>query len=145
MKIMNKKDRYIFPSIFTQEDDGISIEFPDLKGCLPCGSDLEESLINAKEAMALHIYSMEKDNEIIPTQTEIKDIKTNENQAIFFIDVWMPTFREAIENKAIKKTLTIPKWLDDLATQEKVNFSQVLQRALKDHLGIKDKDVNHFG
>ena len=56
--------------------------------------------------------------------------------AISFIDVWMPFVRDKIENKSVKKTLTIPKWLNDIAVERKVNFSQVLQNGLKDYLGI---------
>jgi predicted RNase H-like HicB family nuclease len=138
---MNKQDRYVFPAIFTYEDDGISIVFPDLEGCFPCGNDIEEAAHNAKEAMALHLYGMEQDNEEIPNPTSVYKIKTQENQAVMLVEVWMPVFRDAINNKAIKKTLTIPKWLDDLATQQNVNFSQLLQKSLKEYLGIKDKDA----
>jgi hypothetical protein len=63
-----------------------------------------------------------------------------ENQSIVLIDVWMIPFRDEMKNKAIKKTLTIPKWLDDIASQHKVNFSRVLQDALIQYLGVDGKD-----
>lgn len=133
-----KKDRYIYPAIFDYADDGISIEFPDLPGCLPCAHSDEEAISNAKEAMALHLYSMEKDGDEIPEPTPVSKLSFDKNQAVVLVEVWMPTFREAIENKAVKKNLTIPKWLNDLAEQEKVNFSHVLQSALKQHLGVSE-------
>lgn len=136
-----KKDRYIFPAIFEFANDGISIEFPDLPGCLPCAHDDEEAIKNAKEAMALHLYSMEQDNNEIPEPTPITKLQSDKNQAIVLIEVWMPIYRDAIENRAVKKTLTIPKWLNDLAEKEKVNFSQVLQEALKHNLGVKSKKL----
>ena len=134
-----KKDRYIFPAIFDYADDGISIEFPDLPGCLPCAHSDQEAVSNAKEAMALHLYSMEQDGDQIPEPTPVTKLQPQRNQAIVLVDVWMPVYRGAIENKAVKKTLTIPKWLNDLAEQEKVNFSQILQEALKQNLGINNR------
>lgn len=131
-----KKDRYIFPAIFDFADDGISIEFPDLPGCLPCAHDADEAIKNAKEAMALYLYSMEKDGDEIPEPTPVTQLHPEHNQAILLVEVLMPVYRNAIENRAVKKTLTIPKWLNDIAESEKINFSQVLQDALKKNLGI---------
>lgn len=133
-----KKDRYIFPAIFDYAEDGISIEFPDLIGCLPCAHSDEEALKNAQEAMALHLFNMEKDGEEITEATPVTKLHTKSNQAIVLIDVWMPSFRDQMENKAIKKTLTIPKWLNDLVEQNNVNFSHILQNALKNYLGITE-------
>lgn len=135
---MTQKDKYIYPAIFTYADDGISIEFPDLPGCLPCADSTDEAFKNAKEAMALHLYTSEQDNELLPEPTSIDKIKTGSNQIVTLIEVWMPIYREAIENRSIKKTLTIPKWLNDAAEQNHVNFSQVLQDALKKTLGVTD-------
>lgn len=133
------KDHYIYPAIFDFADDGIAIEFPDLPGCLPCAHNVDDAVKNAKEAMALHLYNIEIDNEEIPEPTPVEKLKPYKNQAILLVEVWMPIYRNAVENKAVKKTLTIPKWLNDLAEKEKVNFSSVLQEALKFKLGITNK------
>lgn len=138
-KIKNNKDRYIYPAIFNYADDGISVEFPDLPGCLTCGDTEEEALSMAKEAMALHLYGMEQDGDPIPMPSKVQDIATEQNQAVVLIEVWMPPFRDEMEQKAVKKTLTIPKWLDDLAQEHKVNFSHILQDALKQYLGVTDR------
>lgn len=132
------KDRYIYPAIFDFADDGISVEFPDLPGCLTCGDTIEEAFAMAKEAMALHLWGMEEDGDPIPEATPIDQIKVEPNQVVVLIEVWMPAFRDAMAEKAIKKTLTIPKWLNDLAEREKVNFSHILQNALKTHLGVSE-------
>ncbi|KLU59165.1 hypothetical protein CEB3_c41510 [Peptococcaceae bacterium CEB3] len=131
------KDRYIFPAIFDYADDGISIDFPDLPGCLPCAHSTEEAMKNAREAMALHLYSMEKDGDEIPEPRPVAQLHTERNQAVVLVEAWMPAFRDHMENKAVKKTLTIPKWLNDLAEKNQVNFSNALQNALKDHLGLR--------
>ncbi|MDU4479738.1 type II toxin-antitoxin system HicB family antitoxin [Clostridium sp.] len=139
---MEKKDLYVFPAIFTYEDDGISIEFPDLLGCLSCGDTTEKAVEMAKEALGLHIYGMEEDNDYIPNPTPIEKIELTKNQIPMLIEVYMPMYRVAIENQSVKKTLTIPQWLNKLAEKNQINFSQVLQVALKEQLRIKEKNIH---
>lgn len=132
-----KKDFYTFPAILSFDEDGISVEFPDLPGCLTCGDSTEEAINRAKEALGLHLYGMEEDNDLIPEPTDIKDLFLETGQIPVLIDVVMPMHRKAIENQAVKKTLTIPQWLNKEAIKHDVNFSQILQEALKEHLGFK--------
>ncbi len=134
-----KKDRYAYPAIFNYDADGIAIEFPDLPGCLPCAKTTGDALQNAKEAMALHLWGMENDNDPIPEPSPIDKIKLKPNQIVVLVEVYMPIYRDAIENQSVKKTLTIPQWLNKVAEENHVNFSQILQAALKDHLGIHDR------
>lgn len=134
-----KRDHYVYPAIFDYADDGISIFFPDLAGCLPCAHTTEEAIQNAKEAMALHLYGMEQDGDPIPEPTPIKDLKLEANQIPILIEVYMPTYREAIENNYVRKNVTLPLWLERAATEKGINFSHVLQAALKERLGIEEK------
>ncbi len=134
-----KKDRYIYPAIFDYADDGISICFPDLPGCFSCANSDEEAIKMSKDALSLHLYSMEEDNEEIPDPTPINKIPTGSNQVVVLIEAFMPTMRKAIENHSVKKTLSIPQWLNKLAIEKNINFSQVLQTALKEELGIREK------
>lgn len=131
------KDRYIYPAIFDYSDDGISIEFPDLPGCLSCADTDEEALYMAKDVLGLWMDYMEKDNEDIPEPTSLLDIELEDNQKSVLIEVWMPTVRNAIDNKPIRKTVTIPQWLDIMAREEDLNFSYILQEALKKELNVK--------
>ena len=130
------KDTYIFPAIFDYSEDGISIEFPDLPGCLPCADNVDEAVKNAKEALQLHLYGMEQDNEEIPQPSKINEIKTAENQSIILIEVFMPPFREKMHKRYVKKTLSIPSWLNAEAEHSGINFSAVLQKALINELHI---------
>ncbi|MDB0516956.1 pilus assembly protein HicB [Clostridioides difficile] len=131
-----KKDIYVYPAILSYDNDGISVEFPDLPGCLTCGDTTEEALKMAKEALGLHLYGMEEDNDIIPSATTIDKLNLEKNQIPTLIEIYMPVYRKAIENYSVKKTLTIPQWLNKEAEKHKVNFSQILQEALKNHLNI---------
>lgn len=134
-----KKDRYIYPAIFDYAEDGISVSFPDLPGCFSCANSDEEAVSMAKDALGLHLYSMEEDKDEIPGPTPINKIKLEPNQAVVLVEVFMPTMRQAIENYSVKKTLSIPQWLNKLAIENNINFSQVLQTALKEQLGIHER------
>ncbi|MFD1361172.1 type II toxin-antitoxin system HicB family antitoxin [Lentibacillus salinarum] len=131
-----KKDRYLYPAIFDYNDDGISVTFPDLPGCITFGMNEDETVSMAKEALALHLYGIEEDQETIPAVTSSKEINISDNQTIVLIEVWMPPFRYEMDNQAVKKTLTIPRWLDDAAKEHKINYSHLLQEAIREHLGI---------
>ena len=134
-----KKDYYIYPAIFEYEKDGINISFPDLQGCFSCASTDEEAFYMAKDALGLYIVCTEEDGEELPKPSKLNEIKIKENQRSILIEVNMPVFREAVANSAVKKTLTIPKWINDVAEKNNVNFSQVLQLALKENLGIRKR------
>jgi len=82
---------------------------------------------------------MEEDNDEIPGPTPIKKIKLEPDQVVVLVEVFMPTMRQAIENYSVKKTLSIPQWLNKLAIENNINFSQVLQTALKEQLGIHER------
>ena len=132
------KDYYVYPAIFSYEEDGISIEFPDLPGCLPCADTTEEAMKNAKEALGLHLYGMETDDEVIPNPSKITDLTVEKNSVVVLVEVFMPLVRERINNRYIKKTLTLPYWLNAQAEQQGINFSGVLQEALKERLQVKN-------
>lgn len=135
------KDTYIFPAIFHSAPDGVSIKFPDLPGCLPCADNFERAFTNAKEALQLHIYGMEKDGEPIPEPGPVDQITLAANETLTLIEAWMPPFREKMLNKAVTKTVTVPRWLDILAKREHLNYSRLLQDALKKNLGVTQPSV----
>lgn len=131
------KNVYIYPALFHYADDGITIEFPDLPGCLPCAFTTEEAVKNAKEALALHLYGMEQDGEDIPEPSAPIDISHKNEDILMLVDVFMPPFRDKIANKTIKKTLTIPYWLNAQAEHMGINFSKTLQDALTEKLNMQ--------
>lgn len=131
------KDTYTFPCIikFDQEDKIYYVRFPDIDEAFTDGDSLKEAIYNAQEVLGLVIYEREKMGREIPNATESM-IKTEDNESLSYISVWMPLVRDRIEEKSVKKTLTIPKWLNDLAEENNVNFSQLLQVAIKKHIGL---------
>lgn len=132
------KDYFSYVAIFTYNEDGICIDFPDLPGCCPCADkdNTEMALRNAKEALGLHIWGMEQDNEILPESTPITKLKLTSNQIPILIDVFMPSIRERMNNRSVNRTVTLPAWLNAAALERNINFSQVLQDALKQQLHL---------
>lgn len=125
-----KKDVYVFPAIFSYADDGISISFPDLPGCFSCGWSDEEALRMAREALGTHLWAMEEDEDPIPEPTRMDQIHVEPNERIALIEVYMPLIRTAVDHRAVKKTLTIPSWMDTAAKAQNINFSMLLQNAI---------------
>ena len=134
-------DKYIFPAIFDPDEEGkgYTVTFPDLPGCITEGDTLEEAFSMAREALELHLWGMEDDGEDIPRPTPPNQIAVPEGCFTSLIEALMPPIRNKMALKAVNKTLTIPKWLNDLGEERKVNFSHILQEALKSHLGVRDK------
>lgn len=131
------KDTYEYVAIFNYEEDGINIYFPDIPGCISCADNTTEALKNANEALGLCMSYYEDEKLEIPIPTPIEKIKLKENERPILVSVWMPLVRNEVEEVSVKKTLTIPAWLNKLAEEQKINFSQVLQAALKDILKAK--------
>lgn len=129
--------KYVYPVIFTPEKKGgYSVSFPDLEGCYTCGDNLEDSLEMAEDALALFLYEYEKAGQTIPEPSKRETIIINSNEFINYIVCDTMGYRKRYRNKAVKKTLTIPEWLNEEATALGINFSQVLQDALKEQLHI---------
>lgn len=132
-----KKDNYIFPAIIGKEpnEKEYSVYFPDLE-VATSGISEADALISARELLATVLYGLELDNEKIPTPSNLKNVKTNQNEYTILVDVYMPSVRLAENNKAVNRTVTLPAWLNALAQEKHFNFSQVLQEALKEKLNV---------
>ncbi|MCI8440609.1 MAG: type II toxin-antitoxin system HicB family antitoxin [Oscillospiraceae bacterium] len=131
------KNYYSYPAFFFYDNDGVSVEFPDLPGCLPCAEDEESIFRNAREALGLHLFGMESDGEDIPEPTPVSKLTPEPGAVVAMVDVFMPPVRERVNRQVVKKILTIPSWLNKEAEEAGVNFSQVLQDGLKQSLGVQ--------
>ncbi len=90
----------------------------------------------AREGLGLHLWGMEKDGDPIPESTPIDQLQPDSGEVVGLVEVWMVPVRMELDNKPVKKTLTIPAYLNNLAEKKKINFSRLLQAALKKELGI---------
>lgn len=129
------KSYYSYPAFFYFDDDGISIEFPDLPGCLSCAQSSEEAFQRAREALGVHLYGMEADKDDIPAPSPVASLHPDEGGVVAMVEVFMPAVRERINNRSVNRTVTLPAWLNAAALERNINFSQVLQDALKRQIG----------
>jgi predicted RNase H-like HicB family nuclease len=131
---MKKTERYFYPAIFTYEDGKeISVLFPDLD-VATSGEDETDALLSARELLGCALYGLEEDKEPIPEPSALNSLQVAGNQRAVLIDVYMPSIRQAQTNRSVNRTVTLPAWLNAVAVEHNVNFSQVLQEALKARL-----------
>lgn len=124
------QDYYCYVAVLEHSEDSIGVYFPDILGCISGGDTVNEAIESANEALKLHMYGMEQDNDPIPEPSIITDLKLNENEIPILINVFMKPFREKMDEKFIKKTLSIPNWMNTIAEEKGINFSKTLQEAL---------------
>lgn len=129
--------KYLYPVVFQPEKDGrIAADVPDLFGCQTFGDDPYDAVMMIRDAMGAWLSYAEDEHHDIPPASSIEAIKKDGCTATF-VDVDTDVYRKENDNRAVRKTLTIPSWLNARAERAGVNFSQVLQDALKDRFGIR--------
>ena len=120
--------KMIYPAIFHSEDGAYWVEFPDLPGCQSYGDSIADTIENAREAPEVYAISFIESNKKLPPATDISKIDIKDGTFASLVDIDLSAyFKKA---KAVKKTLTIPEWLNEAAMQKGINFSQTLQDAL---------------
>ena len=127
---------YAYPAIFTPGDEGkYSITFPDIECCYTAGDNLTHGIMMARDALSLMIFNNYEEKGIeVPVPSPINTINHEDGEFVTYIICDTLEYRKRFSTKAVKKTLTIPEWLNEAALEEKVNFSQVLQDALIERL-----------
>jgi predicted RNase H-like HicB family nuclease len=131
--------KYLYPACFYPEENGqYSVIFDDLGGIATYGNDLQDALSMAEDLLCTWILECKKDGEELPPSSDIRNIKPDNDTA--FVNLISADINAYISrnNKSVKKTLTIPYWLNDLAEKSDVNYSQLLQAALKEHLRVAE-------
>ena len=133
----------IYPACFYKEaDDQYTVIFPDLNHLATCGKDLQEAMTMAVDCLAGYLYEAKLSNESLPVPSDLQAIDINAEYTDYveafvnIVSVDVELYAKEHFNKAVKKTLTIPKWLNDAAIAKHLNFSQLLQDALKHELNI---------
>lgn len=129
------KTKYVYPAVFQKEDCGYSVVFPDLD-IATSGETLIEAMDMARDALCLMLYDIEENQGTIPQATDIAKVDCKENEFISLIECDTLEYRKFFNKRAVKKTLSIPAWLNSMAEREEINFSSVLQKALREELNI---------
>ena len=125
-------DRVLYPCKIRKEDGVYYVEFVDFPECFTDGESPEEVLTNARDVLEGIIFSYIKNGKPLPSPSFFEKGPAD----VTYIDAWVGMVRDRVNNQAVRKTLTIPKWLNDIAEKNAVNFSAVLQTGLKEYLNI---------
>lgn len=127
---------YLYYAIFTPSDGQYAVEFPDLLGAATFGEDMHDALYMAKDLLAGWLLGEEDDGNEFPQASKHQEITIEPNDLIIPIEVDLDFYRKKFDSKPVKKTLSIPNYLNDLGNKAGINFSQTLTEALKEKLGV---------
>ena len=129
-------EKLFYPALFHKsEEGGFWISFPDFPECFTEGDDMKQAYEMTVEALGLALVNRKEEKEEIPDPTDLDKIQ-NEDGTIVIVEFDMLEYHRKHNSKAVKKTLSIPEWLNEEAVSMGVNFSQVLQEALMSKLNI---------
>lgn len=123
----------IYPATFENDGKYIFVQFPDIPEAMTQGETLEEAYEMASEVLGLVL----EDRTVFPKPSSIEQVqKAFPDKTVALIGIDLAAYRRKYHSKTIRKNVTVPEWLVDLAKSENINFSQTLTEALKDKLGV---------
>lgn len=126
---MSKKStpaqEYVYPAVFHENEDGTyTIIFPDLPGCISEGKSLGNAMKMAEAALTQWIEYLKDEKEDIPKPSQLQSIELENNEFVNFIRA------DIKDNRAVKRTISLPRWMDEQAAEEGLSLSKILQEAL---------------
>ncbi len=129
--------KYAYPAVFhpNADDGSITVVVPDLPGCITEGKNLADALFMAEDAVAMWLWAAENDRDSIPAPVQPPQVEAPE--FVNYVCADTDEYRRKHDARAVKKTLSIPSWLNAQAEQAGINFSQVLQEGLKQRLDVQ--------
>ena len=125
--------KLVYPAVFTPYEDGsggYTVEFPDLPGCVTEGDDLAEAMFMAEDAASGWVLTELEDGQKVPRATDVRNVATSEESMVNLIALNMDAYAVKYGSNAVKKTLTIPAWLNTFVEENGISCSKVLQEAL---------------
>lgn len=130
--------KYAYPAILTydSEENCYYVNFPDIEDCFTDGKTIPEAIEMGEDALALMLCQIEDEGKAVPAPTDVKAIKPASDETVSLIFADTTKYRRLYDSKAVKKTLSVPSWLNTIAERKGANFSAILQSGLKDFCGI---------
>jgi len=134
--------KYVYPAVFRPDaSGGYSIFFPDIHLGASQGESITDCIEMAEDFLCLSLFNMEEANTTIPSASDMKEIIAKPDDIVTLICVDTESYRRLHENRLVKKTLNIPSWLNERAEAANINFSQTLQKALREALQLSSDDI----
>ena len=128
--------KYVYPAILTQEEEGIIVSFPDVEGARTDGTTMEEALENADDVLNLMLLTMEEKHMNIKPPTPIASLDVPKGSTVALVRADTLAYSKKVDTRAVRKSVSIPAWMDTLAREHNLNFSNVLQNAICRELNI---------
>ncbi len=128
----------VYPVVLTPAERGYVVYVPDLQ-INSEGSDIAEAIEMARDSIGLWGITEQDSDRKIPEPSSATDIDHDTNEIVTLVDIDFDSYRRANDMRTIRKNVTVPSWLNDLAEKANVNFSQVLQDGLKQRLHVSDR------
>lgn len=135
----------VYPVVFTNTEDGFLIEVPDLE-ILTEGTDIDNAIDMARDAISITLVSMEENNEIIPEPTALKEIDISKttfahmgDSFVSIVDTDTKAYRRKIDTTPVRRNVSLPTWLNDEVNSSGINVSRFLQDALMEKLNIQKR------
>ncbi len=129
---------FYYPAVFQKEEVGYSVWVPDIQGCVSQGDTFDEAMEYIKDAIGICIDLIVQNGNVPPKATEPNGIDLEHDQFVAVVSFDFDEYQKKHGEKSVKKTLTLPAWLNTLSERKNINFSQVLQNALIHELQIAD-------
>lgn len=127
--------KLFYPVVFHPEESGYSANVPDLDGCCSQGETLDETVEMIAAAIGLYL----SDEKAAPAPSDPATIIVNDKDFLMVVPYDEMEYRQKYDTKVVKKTLSIPSWLNEAAKAAHINFSSVLQEGLKNQLDLDDR------
>ena len=128
--------KMFYPAVFHRaEEGGYWITFPDIPECITEGDSMEEAYNMEVDALGVALTDRIKEKQDLPKASDVDNIK--EDGTVVVIQFDLAEYNRKHNNRAVKKTLSIPEWLNEEALAMNINFSQVLQEALLERINVQ--------
>ena len=128
--------KYIYPAIFTEDEDGILVDFPDLSNCYTDGATIEEAFENSQDALALALWHLEVEHAAIPAPSVPASLIVPRDSTVALVRADTLPVRQINDTRTVRKNVTLPGWMDTLAREHNINFSKLLQNAICKECGV---------
>ena len=128
--------KYVYPALFTTEGDDIIVTFPDLDDTFTDGTTMQEAFENAEDVLNLMLWNREDEKDVIPPPSPPEQITVPQGATLAMIKADTLAYRKRHDKKTIRRSITLPSWLDTLARERNINFSQLMQNAIRRECGI---------
>ena len=129
--------KYVYPAKIENDEGHLLVTFPDLPECFTEGDSLVEALELAEDALEMMLTQREDQGDQIPEPTLAGQVHCEPGETVALVKADTVAYRRRTSKASVKKTLTIPAWLDNAAEHHGVNYSKLLQDALIRHLHME--------